>query len=163
MTMTEEQLKETLAPLTALVATQADRDSAAALLLYEEPHALEALYALGHQLYGQARYDDAAAVFEYLTVQDHTMPRYAVGTAASLQMLGRHELALGYYGYASLLDPLDPKPVFHGCECLLAMGDVVQAREGLESVLRDYDPGLRPDIQGRAKGLIELLGHQQND
>ena len=73
----------------------------------------EVLYALGHSLYGQTRYQDAMRTFGFLVVHNHMEKRYMNAFAASLQMLKSYKEAIKYYSMASLMDMSDPLPTYH--------------------------------------------------
>jgi type III secretion system low calcium response chaperone LcrH/SycD len=117
----------------------------------------EALYALGYNLYGQARYDEAQKVFQYLVMHHQFDTRYIVALGAALQMLKRHDEAITTFGAAALLDLDDPVPVLHSCECLLALGRTDEAVDGLESVLADCPPGRNDSVRAKAMGLLSLI------
>src|SRR5690606_20030859 len=82
----------------------------------------EVLYALGHSLYGQTRYQDAMRTFGFLVVHNHMEKRYMNAFAASLQMLKSYKEAIKYYSMASLMDMSDPLPTYHTAECMIALG-----------------------------------------
>ncbi len=52
---------------------------------------LEAVYALGYNLYNQARWDEALRVFCFLSVEDHLDRRFHVARGGCLLMLRRYE------------------------------------------------------------------------
>ncbi|MES2480729.1 MAG: SycD/LcrH family type III secretion system chaperone [Pseudomonadota bacterium] len=118
---------------------------------------LESLYALGHQLYQAGRYDEALKLFSFVTLHNHVEKRYLIATAATLQLLERPSEALGFYGMASFMDPNDPVPTFHGCECLIALGQTDEALEGLASAIADCQPQRHDALRQRALGLQALL------
>lgn len=92
----------------------------------------EALYRLGYQLYGQAKYDDAQRLFAILLMHNHVDRRYYLAYGACAQMLKRHADALRYYTVAAQLDLTDPQPPIHMAECLLALGRRGDARKCLD-------------------------------
>ena len=59
------------------------------------------------------------------------------------------------------MDMGDPGPTFHSCECLLALGQTDDARQGLNLVIaqcegqEEYAP-----MQTRAEALLALLDSQ---
>ncbi len=120
----------------------------------------EAVYSVGHQFYRQARYEDALRVFAWLVMRNNLERRFIYALAACLQMLGRHESAIQHYLNASLLNPDDPLAVFHACECLIALGRVAQAREGLVLVLELSRTPEHESIRKKGEGLIELIDRQ---
>lgn len=117
----------------------------------------EALYALGHNHYGQQRYLDAAKCFGFLVANRAVEPRYMAAFASCMQMLGQYQEAIQYYSLASVLDLEDPLPTFHTAECFIALEMPEQAREALALVVAQC---LQPSLQElgqRARALLELL------
>lgn len=123
----------------------------------------EALYALGYNLYGQGRYDEARKVFDYLVLHNQFETRFIIGLGAALQMLQRYDEAITTFGAAALLDFDDPVPVLHSCECLLALGRTEEAADGLESVLEDCPPGRNDGVRAKAMGLLALMPTASHD
>lgn len=122
----------------------------------------EALYAVGHNLYGQGRYDDAMHMFGFLMMYDHLDTRFYKAYAACLQMAGRREDALRYYAIASLLDLTDPEPAFQSAQCFLALGRRGEARESLEYA-KSMAAGEKQHAQlfERVSLLLDLLDKHQ--
>lgn len=120
----------------------------------------EVLYALGHSLYSQGRYQDAVKAFGFLVMHNHLEPRFMNAFAASLQMVKSYEEALQYYTLASVMDMSDPAPTFHSCECLLALGRVDEAREGLEMVINQCKTPAQEPLKARALALRDLIARQ---
>ena len=117
----------------------------------------ESLYAVGHHLYAQARYDLALPVFGLLLLRDSLERRSLCAFAACLQMQGRPEVALNHYLTAAVLDPNDPVPVFHACECLLATGRRDEAQEGLHQLQALCQPVVHDALQKKAQALLDLI------
>jgi type III secretion system low calcium response chaperone LcrH/SycD len=117
----------------------------------------EALYALGHSLYAQARYPDAVKVFGHLVTHNHLERRFVKAFASSLQMAKNHKDAVHFHTMAWAMDMTDPVPLFHSCECLMAMGLRAEAREGLEVVVRQCDEPKLDALKERAKALAAAL------
>lgn len=120
----------------------------------------EVLYALGHSLYGQGRYFDAMKAFGFLVMHNHLERRFMNAFAASLQMIKSYEEAIKYYTLASVMDMSDPAPTFHTCECMLALGMVAQAREGLGMVIGQCKDAAHGPLKERAEALLALLDKQ---
>lgn len=119
----------------------------------------EALYALGHNLYAQARYFDAMKAFGYLVMHNHLERRFLNAFAASLQMCKSYDEALKYYQMALMMDMSEPAPAFHACECMVALGRVQQAREGLGAVIAlAQGKEQHQALAQRAQALLGLLG-----
>lgn len=96
---------------------------------------LEAVYTLGHGFFGSGDYASALSMFQFLTLHRQVEARYWFGLAASLQMLGRHALAVQSYAVCAMFNLDDPQVPLRAGECFLALGDKVNARSALEAVL----------------------------
>lgn len=101
-------------------------------LLGDSPQAEEALYAVGHSLYQQARYAEAQNAFAYLLVKNHLRPRNYIAFGACRHAQGFHAQALPYYAVAALLAPEDPAPVLLVAECRIATGERAAARQSID-------------------------------
>ena len=117
----------------------------------------EVLYALGHSCYSQARYKDAVKVFGYLVMHNHLEKRFANAFASSLHMTKSYEEAIKYYSLASVMDMSDPVPTFHTAECMIALGNVPDAREALAIVLKQCVKPEQDALKERANALIALV------
>lgn len=123
-----------------------------------------AVYALGHQLYTQERYEDAMRAFGFLALHDHLEPKYMMAYASALQMMKRYAEALTYYSSASLFDLTDPVPTFHSAECMIALGHGMDARAALNMVIRDCaDRPEYAELRTRAHLLLELIDDNASD
>lgn len=120
----------------------------------------EVLYALGHSLYSQARYEDALRTFGFLVTHNHLEKRFMNAFAASLQMLKSYNEAIKYYSMASLMDMEDPLPTYHTAECMLALGWRTEAREALECVVVQSEEQGLAELHGRAQAMLDLLDTQ---
>ena len=89
----------------------------------------EALYSMGYGMYEEGRYTDALKVLSYLVALNHTEHRYLTALGATAQALGKYEDALQQYMAATLLDPLEPAPVYHSAQCLMEMRQYSAALE----------------------------------
>jgi type III secretion system low calcium response chaperone LcrH/SycD len=118
----------------------------------------EIMYALGHTMYTQRRFTDAARVFGFLMTHNHRDRRYLQAYAATLHMTQDYANAIRVYTYASLLDGADPDPALHICECLVALGLRKEAAEGLTIVvgLCEADDSYAA-LRERAQALLGLL------
>ena len=117
----------------------------------------EVLYSLGHSLYSQARYQEAAKAFGFLVMHNHLERRFIGALASSMQMVKSYEQAFSYYSLASVMDLADPVPTFHSAECLIALGRVDDARKCLDMVVRQC---LQPDqeaLKSRAEALLRVV------
>ncbi|GAB1387131.1 SycD/LcrH family type III secretion system chaperone BcrH1 [Melaminivora sp.] len=118
----------------------------------------EVLYALGHSLYAQARYQEAMRVFGYLVMHNHMEKRFMNAFASSLQMLKSHKEAIKYYSLASIMDMSDPLPTFHTAECMIALGLRDEAKEALGYVLLQSKTPELLELKQRAQAMLDLLG-----
>lgn len=121
----------------------------------------EAVYTLGHNLYSQARYDDAIKVFAFLIMNNPLEMRFVNAFAACQQMLKRFDEAIAYYSLASVMDMQDPRPTFHTAECLIALGRLKEASAALGFVIAQSERSQRPALKLRAQTLLDLLGKPQ--
>ena len=122
-----------------------------------EPRHLEALYAIGHQAYSVGDYDRAIDLFGSLVMLNPHDRRFPMALGSAHQMKGNHERAINYYLMASTHDMMDPVPVFHMGECLIALGQVEQACDCLEFVIRQAQDGAVATYRDRALGTLPLL------
>jgi len=118
----------------------------------------EAMYAHGHSLYAQGKYEDAFKIFAQLVAYDHMESRYQMALASALQMTRRYEKALEHYMIVTVMRIDDPTPVYHCAECLIALGRTDEARESLELVIGSLcRPGEHDVIKTRAGALLKAL------
>lgn len=117
----------------------------------------EAVYTLGHNLYRQARYEDALKVFSFLVMNNPMEIRFVNAFAACRQMLKHFDEAIAFYSLASVMDMKDPRPTFHTAECLIALGRLKEAAEALNFVIAQSERGGQPALQLRAQTLLDLL------
>lgn len=122
----------------------------------------EVLYALGHNLYSQGRYQDAMKAFGFLVIHNHLERRFVLAFASSLQMCKSYEEALTYYSLASVMDMSDPAPTFHSCECLISLGRIDEAADGLDMVIRQSGAEKHAPLKARAEALAQLIESQRN-
>lgn len=95
----------------------------------------KALYAIAFDNYNNGHYDQSLQLFKLLTWQNKQHRDGWMGFAASSQMLKQYEQAIGAFGYAAILDPLDPYAHFHAAECYFAINNIEKALQALESAL----------------------------
>lgn len=117
----------------------------------------EALYAHGHSLYAQGKYNDALKIFAQLVAYDHLDSRYQMALASAMQMTRRYEEALQHYIIVTVMRMDDPVPVYHSAECLIAMGRPDEARESLELVGTLCEEGRHDVIKTRAQAMLKAL------
>ena len=113
----------------------------------------EALYSLGYGMYEEGRYTDALKVLSYLVTLNHTEHRYLMALGATAQALGKHEDALKQYMAATLLDPLEPAPVYQSAHCLMEMGQYGAAVESCDLAIGMCQADTHSILLERAKAL----------
>ncbi len=119
----------------------------------------EAVYALGHGFYRQARYLDALKAFTFLTMHQPIEPRFFRAQASCLQMLEQYEQAISFYSTASVLDLTDPRPYFHTAECLIALGHKEAATDALQLAIKHCISVDKKPLKDQASALLELLNN----
>ena len=118
----------------------------------------ETAYAIGHKLYMRHRFDDAVKIFGFLAMHNHLERRFVMAFASALQMAKDHASAIRIYTLAAIMDPDNPWPCFHTCECLIALGMKAEALEGLAIVVQQCEDRL-PDLRARALAVLDLLSN----
>lgn len=126
------------------------------------PEELEALYAVGYNLYTAGKYADAMRMFSVLCLLAPMEYRYIFGTASCFQMVGEYLMASIYFQLAGGLNPDDPAPMMHTAECLLSLKDKDGARFALEQALqRAGDNRQHGALRQKAEVLLENLNAPQ--
>jgi len=82
---------------------------------------VETIYAIGFNLYNQAKYDQAEPMFQFACLYAHTEPRYWMALGNCRQMAKQYQPAIDAYGFAYVLDQEDPSPVVQSAICFLAL------------------------------------------
>lgn len=90
---------------------------------------IEALYSFGYGFYQNAKYDQSAHFFRFLTLIDGNNPNHWMGLGAALQMSKEYHHAIQCFGYAAVLNPENPLAPFHAGECFLSLGEDQNAME----------------------------------
>jgi tetratricopeptide (TPR) repeat protein len=97
-------------------------------------------------------------IFRPLLVMDSTDNRIWMGFAACAQMLRQYDEALKGYGYASLLDPENPKPFFHAMECHIALKNYSEAKTAGDYVVGVAEGKLEHEkMLARTKLLLKAV------
>ena len=119
---------------------------------------LEAVYALAHNLFSNGKFEESLKYFAFLTLYSPTDPKYLLGLAASQQMARQFEAAIQTYSFLTLLDPTDPSPTLRIGECLMMLGQTVEARDCFTMVVALANAsGQHSQLKARAEGLNEVL------
>ena len=93
---------------------------------------IEALYSVAYNLYNAGKLEDALKIFVSLCMFSHLDMRFWRGLGATAQALKNYEYALQAYAYAAVLDPADPRAIYHTMECQLALKNYPQALAAAE-------------------------------
>ena len=126
-----------------------------------EDKEMEAVYAVGYNLYKAGKLDDALKVFRFLVFFDHLEKKYWMGLGATQHLQGKYEDAINAYSYAALLDMEDPRAALHAAECHLAMGNKVEAESALNAVLEFAPSSSGTDkYRERAEAFLSLMEKQ---
>lgn len=120
----------------------------------------EALYAIGHSHYELGQYDKAVEMFQFLVLMNPWDRRFPMALGSAYQMTGRFDKALGYYTMAVSLNMMDPIPMFHTAECMIALGMFEEAIDALGFVLRHAKTPEQEPYKLRAQGLLPLVQEQ---
>lgn len=117
----------------------------------------EAMFLVGHTLYGQKKYQDAEQVFAFLVMNNPYERRFAQALGSAKQMLGHYAEAIGYYSIASMMEMTDPVPTFHTAECLAALGKPDDAKDALEIVVQHCQKPQHAQLKQRANAMLDIL------
>jgi transloator len=105
---------------------------------------LEAVYAIGFNLYSHGKYAEAEPLFQFACLYGNTQPHYWLALGNCRLMLTKYEAAIDAFGFAYLYDSDNAWPVIQAATCHLALGDKKNAKDALE--LADETVGTsRPD------------------
>lgn len=91
---------------------------------------IEHIYTVGYNFFQSGKIEQAAKVFQLLSMLDHYQARFFIGLGAARQELGEYLQALDAYSYAALVDVNDPRPPFHSAECHLKLEQLTKAESG---------------------------------
>lgn len=119
---------------------------------------METIYSIAFNFYSHGKFDRAKNIFAALTQLDTYKPKYWVGLGASRQMLKEYQPAIDAYGFATLMDAKDPKPVFYSSSCFLKLDKPNLAILALEAAIEIS--GTSPehkDVRSQAENLLEGL------
>jgi len=124
----------------------------------ERPHwskeEQESLYTSAYSLYQTGKFSDAAALFTQLILCDPFVERSWRGLASAQQMDRKYKEALHAWALVALMTSDDPAPHLHAAECLLAIGEKIEALKALNEV----EKRLSNDVTSQTlRGKIELL------
>lgn len=123
----------------------------------------EAIYAAGYAQYNAGRYEQAETVFKFLVAHNAYDRRFPLALGSVKQIQGQYEEAIGYYGLSSVMDLMDPVPIFHCAECLIALGRNDDALEALGFVIRNSTSAEQKSYRERAQALQGLLSTRESN
>src|SRR6185436_602397 len=93
---------------------------------------VETVYAIGFNLYNQAKYAQSEPMFQFACLYAHTEPRYWMALANCRQMQKKYQPAIDTYGFAYALNLEDPWPLIQAAICFLALQDKQSAGKALD-------------------------------
>jgi type III secretion system low calcium response chaperone LcrH/SycD len=93
---------------------------------------LEAIYAIGFNLYNQRKYAEAEPVFQFACLYGSTRSHYWLALGNCRLMLTKYEAAIDAFGFAYLFDSDNAWPAIQTATCHLALGDKANAKDALE-------------------------------
>lgn len=119
---------------------------------------VETIYAIGFNLYKQAKYEQAEPLFQFACLYAHNDPRYWLALGNCRQMAKNYKGAVDAYGFSYLLNSDDPWPVIQTAICYLALQDKGNAADALTLAEKTLDQG-KPDATARERiaGLRKAL------
>ncbi len=119
---------------------------------------VEGVYSIGYHYYEAGAYEEALKVFKPLVMLNSADVRSWMALGATSQMMNDYTSALESFGYASLLDPQNPKPFFHAMECHIALKNYPAAQTAGEYVLAVAgDSPQNAPLTARTKVLLGAL------
>jgi tetratricopeptide (TPR) repeat protein len=123
------------------------------------PLEIAAYCDVARQLFTQARYYDALAIYEALSQANPDDAYVAASLGATLQMIGERDRARLAYSKAVELDPTLIQAWLNRAEMAAQDGDVEGARRDLQAALA-AEATHAPDLRERARMLYDGLSAQ---
>lgn len=121
------------------------------------PELLDHVGDMAYNLVRQGRFDDAYRYYGFLTVYQPTETRFLVGQGICARELGRLAEARMMFDMAACLEPEEPAHTLLSAENALMMGQIDDARESLDQVVRFCAAATGHDaVARRAAALLEL-------
>ncbi|HHF3275408.1 TPA: SycD/LcrH family type III secretion system chaperone VcrH [Vibrio alginolyticus] len=123
---------------------------------------IEHIYAVGYNFFQSGKIEQAAKVFQLLSMLDHYQARFFIGLGAARQELGEYLQAIDAYSYAALVDVNDPRPPFHSAECHLKLEQLTAAESGFYSA-KEMSAGKSQyaDLHERAGIMLEAVRNKK--
>ncbi|TMX56675.1 SycD/LcrH family type III secretion system chaperone VcrH [Vibrio alginolyticus] len=125
-------------------------------------YTIEHIYAVGYNFFQSGKIEQAAKVFQLLSMLDHYQARFFIGLGAARQELGEYLQAIDAYSYAALVDVNDPRPPFHSAECHLKLEQLTEAESGFYSA-KEMSAGKSQyaDLHERAGIMLEAVRNKK--
>ncbi|HCE1807663.1 TPA: SycD/LcrH family type III secretion system chaperone VcrH [Vibrio parahaemolyticus] len=125
---------------------------------------IEHIYAVGYNFFQSGKIEQAAKVFQLLSMLDHYQARFFIGLGAARQELGEYLQAIDAYSYAALVDINDPRPPFHSAECHLKLEKLTEAESGFYSA-KEMSAGKSQyaDLHQRAGIMLEAVRNKRSN
>ncbi|MGQ5484773.1 CesD/SycD/LcrH family type III secretion system chaperone [Photobacterium damselae subsp. piscicida] len=125
---------------------------------------IEHIYAVGYKFFQSGKVEQAAKVFQLLSMLDHYQARFFIGLGAARQELGEYLQAIDAYSYAALVDINDPRPPFHSAECHLKLEQLTEAESGFYSA-KEMSAGKSEyaDLHQRADIMLEAVRNKRSN
>ncbi|HCG6159178.1 SycD/LcrH family type III secretion system chaperone VcrH [Vibrio parahaemolyticus] len=125
---------------------------------------IEHIYAVGYNFFQSGKIEQAAKVFQLLSMLDHYQARFFIGLGAARQELGEYLQAIDAYSYAALVDINDPRPPFHSAECHLKLEQLTEAESGFYSA-KEMSAGKSQyaDVHQRAGIMLEAVRNKRSN
>ncbi|HGS5289922.1 TPA: SycD/LcrH family type III secretion system chaperone VcrH [Vibrio parahaemolyticus] len=125
---------------------------------------IEHIYAVGYNFFQSGKIEQAAKVFQLLSILDHYQARFFIGLGAARQELGEYLQAIDAYSYAALVDINDPRPPFHSAECHLKLEQLTEAESGFYSA-KEMSAGKSQyaDLHQRAGIMLEAVRNKRSN
>ncbi|EOC1853084.1 SycD/LcrH family type III secretion system chaperone VcrH [Vibrio parahaemolyticus] len=125
---------------------------------------IEHIYAVGYNFFQAGKIEQAAKVFQLLSMLDHYQARFFIGLGAARQELGEYLQAIDAYSYAALVDINDPRPPFHSAECHLKLEQLTEAESGFYSA-KEMSAGKSQyaDLHQRAGIMLEAVRNKRSN
>ncbi|EGR1477445.1 CesD/SycD/LcrH family type III secretion system chaperone [Vibrio parahaemolyticus] len=125
---------------------------------------IEHIYAVGYNFFQSGKIEQAAKVFQLLSMLDHYQARFFIGLGAARQELGEYLQAIDAYSYAALVEINDPRPPFHSAECHLKLEQLTEAESGFYSA-KEMSAGKSQyaDLHQRAGIMLEAVRNKRSN
>ncbi|ODW60004.1 CesD/SycD/LcrH family type III secretion system chaperone [Vibrio parahaemolyticus] len=125
---------------------------------------IEHIYAVGYNFFQSGKIEQAAKVFQLLSMLDHYQARFFIGLGAARHELGEYLQAIDAYSYAALVDINDPRPPFHSAECHLKLEQLTEAESGFYSA-KEMSAGKSQyaDLHQRAGIMLEAVRNKRSN